>query len=84
MADPKLTAASVTVCYTSDDGRRSEALYKNTTKQKPEAALLEGLEEVARLLALFGFETEAVRAFNGALQRVHDWKVAREKEKGGA
>ena len=82
MADPKLTAVSVIVRYVSDDGHRSEATYRNTTKQKPEDALVEGVQEVARLLALFGFEAEAKAAFEGALQRVADWKVAREK--GGA
>lgn len=81
MTDPKLTGTAVDIRYTADDGYESEEGFRTETMQKPEAALLAALGEIARLLALFGFEKEAVREFNEALQRVHDWKEARTQAK---
>ena len=77
MQDPKLTRTNVVVKYGADDGYSSEAGFKGT-KERPELGLLAALEELARLTALFGFEAEALEAFNGARQRVADWRRQRE------
>jgi hypothetical protein len=76
MSDPQLTRSRVTVRYHSDDGHSylQEFMPQKTC---PEGALLQGLEELARLTALFGFEDEARDRFNAARQRVADWKKAR-------
>lgn len=86
MSDPKLRRTTVVVRYAANDGFCSELKMKGGigTKQAltgkpvpPEQALIEGLEELARLTALFGFEAEALEAFNGARQRVAEWKSRR-------
>lgn len=76
MDDPKLNRTSVTVKYTADDGYSSDAGFKGTP-ERPELGLLGALEELARLTALFGFEAEALEAFNGARERVAEWRGKR-------
>lgn len=93
MADPKLTQAAITIKYAADDGYRAEFGGKSGKGSKhlrtgeevpPQNALIAGIEELARLTALFGFEAEALEAFNGARQRVAEWKAQRSQGKGGA
>lgn len=86
MSDPKLKKTSVAISYKSNDG------YSMTTSMKagdgcfhlkthepipPEHALLEGIEELARLTALFGFREEAERRVNDAFERVAKSQAAR-------
>jgi hypothetical protein len=82
--DPKLKRTSVTIKYTASDGYRSEVNYSNTgrmgTQPPPELPLIEALEELARLTALFGFEDRALEAFNGARQRVAEWRAQRKDQ----
>lgn len=74
MADPKLKRASVTITYTASDGYRSQVCYSNIgrmgVKPPPEAPLLEAVEELSRLCALFGHDAEAAKRFNEARERV--------------
>lgn len=86
MSDPKLRRTTVVIGYAANDGYRSELKMKGGIGTKhavtgepvpPEHALIEGLEELARLTALFGFEADALEAFNGARQRVAEWKSRR-------
>lgn len=86
MADPKLVRSSIEIKYAADDGYRAEYGGKSGQGSKnlrtgeevpPQHALIAGLEELARLTALFGFEAEALEAFNGARQRVAEWKAQR-------
>ena len=77
MNDPKLKRTSVVVKYGADDGYSSDTKFTGT-KERPEIGLLAALEELARLTALFGFEEEALEAFNGARQRVTEWRSQRE------
>ena len=84
MADPKLERTCVQINYTADDGYKSQCGYRsgkgspiNGDATKPEDALLAGLEELARLAALFGFEDEARKATEGAFARVADWRAKR-------
>lgn len=86
--DPKLTKTQVVIRYESDDGFESEESFGSdhlppSLQLPPEANLIHGLEELARLTALFGFEDHALAAFNGARERVAEWKKNR-AEKGGA
>lgn len=90
MSDPTLKKTSVQIGYTSSDGYRMEWSAKAGAGSKnaktgeevpPQHSMIAGLEELARLTALFGFEDEALEAFNGARQRVAEWKASRE---GGA
>lgn len=78
MGDPKLTRSSVTIRYAADDGYRSEQHIKTAEGAPTEAALLEGLEELARLTALFGFQEEAMQRFVDARNRVFEWRKAKE------
>lgn len=74
--NPTLVSTSVTVRYRADDGYNAETTFraKKAAGVAPEAGLLDALEELARLTALFGFEDKALEAFNGARQRVFDWR----------
>lgn len=81
MSDPKLKCTSVVIKYTADDGYKSELMCKGgdgtTALVPPEKALLAGLEELARLTALFGFEDQALEVFTEARSRVAEWKSQR-------
>lgn len=80
MADPLLTKTSVTVRYTANDGYSSEQTFKiypvDHNRLPPEQPLIDAVEELARLTALFGFEDKALAVFNEARQRVFDWRKA--------
>lgn len=76
MSYPQLTRSSVVVRYSSDEGYNCSKEF-TTPKSYPEGALLEALEELARITSMFGFEDEALERFNAARQRVADWKKAR-------
>ena len=76
MDDPKLKRTSVTVKYSADDGYSSDAGFKGTP-ERPELGLLAALEELARLTTLFGFDAEALDAFNSARARVEEWRKKR-------
>lgn len=76
--DPKLVRSSVTISYRADDGYASQhQVNSHLTGVAPHEPLLEALEELARLTALFGFETEALERFNAARKRVADWRATR-------
>ena len=86
MANPTLKRTSVQIKYSSSDGFRFEYGAKAGTGTKhrvtgeevpPQLALLDALEELARLTALFGFEAEALKKFNGARACVAEWKASR-------
>ena len=88
MSNPTLTRTRVVVAYTASDGFRAEFGAKGGigTKHRvtgmcvpPEHALIAGLEELARITALFGFEDAALEAFNAARQRVFDWRKEGDK-----
>ena len=89
--DPKLTRSRVVVAYHADDGYKSEETYRSHQggktcggmPMKPQEALLVGLEELAHLTALFGFEEEALSRFNAARQRVADWRATRQEPNHG-
>lgn len=89
--DPKLTRTNVQIKYSSSDGFRCEygaKAGKGSTNLRtgeevpPQHALLEALGELARLTALFGFEAEALEEFNGARQRVAEWREKRNQSTG--
>lgn len=76
--DPKIVRASVRIKYRADDGYASESEMASAVHMPdPHLPLLEALEELARLTALFGFEAEALERFNAARKRVADWRAAR-------
>jgi hypothetical protein len=86
--DPTLVRTSVQIKYGSSDryrlefdarGGKGTAHARTGQPIAPEHALLAGLEELARITALFGFEDEALNAFNKARGRVAEWKAARAK-----
>lgn len=76
MADPKLKRVSVTIRYTADDGYRSETTYRsgqpdaNGAAVLPQVAMVEAVEELSRLCALFGHDAEAAKRFNETRERV--------------
>lgn len=76
--DPKLVRSSVTIEYHADDGYTYEYRTSSQPNHEPaHAPLLEALEDLARLTALFGYEDEALERFNAARKRVADWRAAR-------
>jgi hypothetical protein len=86
MADPTLKKTNVQINYTASDGYRAEFGAKAGAGSKnratgeevpPERALLAGLEELSRLLCLFGFDAEARQAFDGARDAVLEWRATR-------
>lgn len=83
MSDPLLTTSSVTIRYSANDGYSGEQTFKiypvDIGNIPPEQPMVDALEELARLTALFGFEDKALEAFNGARQRVANWKKGRVK-----
>lgn len=80
--DPKITKSSVVIKYVADDGYDCENTYRSPSKFFPDApphqALLDALEELARLTELFGFSDEAQRRFDNARWRVQEWRKKRE------
>jgi hypothetical protein len=76
MADPTLKSTSVQIKYSSSDGYRSEVGFGSNRAPTPQAALIGSIEELARVLALFGFEAEAKSAVDGAFRRVAAWRAA--------
>jgi hypothetical protein len=86
VADPTLKRTSVVLKYTASDGYRSEFGAKGGAGTQhrvtgaevpPEKALLAGMEELSRLLHLFGFDAEARQAFDGARDAVLEWRATR-------
>lgn len=77
MADPTLKSASTKLVYTASDGYRCEMGNSSKLAGSPQAALLGAFDELARVLALFGFESEARAAAESAFQRVADWRSKR-------
>jgi hypothetical protein len=80
MSDPTLKRTSVTIKYTASDGYSQDVGYSSARASSPEAVLIEALEELARLTALFGFEDRALAAFNAARQRVFEWRATRDED----
>jgi hypothetical protein len=84
MTDPTLKKTSIKFGYTASDGYRMsfEAKGGAGTQHRvtgaevpPEKALLEAMEELSRILALFGFGAEARAKFDAAQQAVADWRA---------
>ena len=60
MTFPILLTAKVTIAYRADDGYSSEVCLGDLLKKSdPKQVLLEAHRETARLLSLFGYETDA-------------------------
>lgn len=78
MSDPKLTRVRVVVAYSSDDGYFSETTMSSSASHAPApATLLEAIDELSRIAALFGFADEARAKFDAAQARVADFKAKR-------
>jgi hypothetical protein len=80
MGDPKLTKTRVVIYYEADDGFECETQYsqENCIKAIPaEKPFIDAMEELARLTALFGFEDQAREVFDGARNRVAEWRKNR-------
>lgn len=83
MRDPMIKTCKVGISYRSDDGYSTETVYKlrpiDLGVKMPEQPLLDGLEELARITALFGLEDQALKVFEDARTRVAEWKKGRDK-----
>ena len=79
MTEPKLVKSKVFIGYQADDGYSAEMTWSTIERRKedPKGALLEGIAESARLLALFGFEAEARAEVDAAFSRIKDWREKR-------
>ena len=75
MNEPSLKKVSVRISYEADDGYRSVVSYESRKDgASPNFALIEALEELSRLTALFGVEYQAKEVFEAARARVAKWK----------
>lgn len=79
VADPTLKSASTKLIYTASDGYRCEMGNNSKHAASPQAALIGAIDELARVLALFGFEAEARAATESAFQRVAEWRKTRKQ-----
>ena len=81
MSDPTLKRSSVTINYAASDGYRSTVNYSNIGRMgiqpPPELPLLEAIEELSRLCALFGFGEQAAQRVAEARERVGAWRAGR-------
>lgn len=81
MSDPTLKRSSVTINYTASDGYRSAVNYSNRGQMgrqpPPELPLLDAIEELSRLCALFGFGEQAAQRVAQARERVDAWRTER-------
>lgn len=82
MSDPTLKKSSVSIHHKASDGYASTFdTYSGPRAangvERPVEALMVGLEELARLTALYGFEAEALERFNNAQAAVAEWKKSR-------
>lgn len=83
MSDPKIAACSVAVRYRADGYNSSVEFhvdYRRTKEIPPERPFIDAIEELARLTALFGFDEEALKAFNDARERVFEWRKNRQPQ----
>jgi hypothetical protein len=82
MTDPTLKRSSVAINYTSSDGYRKSVTLSNRGRMgmspPPQAPLLEAIEELSRLCALFGFGEEAAKRVAEARARVDAWRSQRD------
>lgn len=80
-SDPTLKRSSVTINFTASDGYRSAVNYSNRGQMglqpPPELPLLDAIEELSRLCALFGFGEQAAQRVTEARERVDAWRTAR-------
>lgn len=79
MTDPTLKSASTKLVYTASDGYRCELGHSSKQAGSPQAALIGSIDELARILALFGFEAEAREATESAFRRVAEWRKTRKE-----
>lgn len=70
MTAPTLKSASVQLIYRASDGYRMTTGFSSRMAETPSATLLAAIDELARVLALFGFEEEARSAVDDACNRV--------------
>lgn len=84
--DPTLKRTKTSIAYTSSDGYRMEfdakasPTSKNTRTGEPvplHEPLLAAVEELSRILALFGFADEAKARFDKAATNIAAWRAAR-------
>lgn len=75
--DPTLTRVKIAIDLTASDGYKSNWLSSPHTNAPPKQCLMNGIEELARLTSLYGFEAEALEAFNCSRERVAKWKIKR-------
>ena len=77
--DPRIEKCSVSISYKSDDGYECNQEFHifpiDHNVKMPEQPMIDGLEELARLTALFGLEARAKEVFEAAQGRVQEWKV---------
>jgi len=79
--DPRLTKTSVIIRIKADDGYSAKTEYADKLKvSTPETPLLDGIEEVARLLALYGYQNEARERVERAFRRVDDFNEKRKAQ----
>lgn len=78
MSDPKLTRVRVTIAYSSSDGYFSEStMSSSASNAHASGTLLEAIDELSRIAALFGFGDEAKAKFDGAQKRVAEFHKQR-------
>lgn len=70
MSAPTLKSASVQLIYRASDGYRMTTGFSSRMADTTSATLIAAIDELARVLALFGYEEEARSAVDDACNRV--------------
>ena len=79
MSNPQLVKARVLIEYSSDDGYKSSWECGTEEKPTPDQVLLNGLEELTRLTALFGLHAEAKKLFDAMQENIASFHAERAK-----
>lgn len=82
MSDPTLTRFSLDMGYTASDGYSMKVGYASGKQATPEAAILDALDELTRIAALFGYGDQAAARSAAAIKRVADWRASRTTAQG--
>lgn len=79
MSDPTLTRSFVDIRYSASDGYHMSTGFKGAvnTPVAPGQALLDAIDELARIASLFGLEADVKQRVADSCQRVAEWRAAR-------
>jgi hypothetical protein len=70
-----LVSASVAFSFRSSDGYGAKDVFSTVNGAEAKAVLIEAVDEIARIAALYEFGDEIVAAAQDACKRVAEWRA---------